>query len=74
MSVGRSLYDALPYVYIVAGLIAWVFLEARYSLMPALLLIGVGLIVLVWRRAAKRLEAARQRNRQQRQAAKLRGG
>ena len=51
--LNKATYDALPYAYIGAGLLNALLLQSPVKFLPALLLLGAGLLVLGWRRSAR---------------------
>jgi hypothetical protein len=48
-----TLYEALPYAYIGAGLLNGVLLDSELKYLPAILLISAGLLVMTWRIRAR---------------------
>lgn len=53
MNTNQTVYDALPYSYIAAGVSSMALMESGLRLLPAFLLITAGLLVLAWRRGAR---------------------
>lgn len=50
----RSIYKALPYLYIVAGLLSWVLIDSDIVYFPLVILVSAGLIVIWMRRETKK--------------------
>lgn len=60
MVLGKTTYDALPYLYLGASVSSVMFLDSRIKYLPALILLCAALLVLIWRKGeARRLEKAR---------------
>ena len=65
--MNSTLYEALPYAYIGAGALNALLLDSPLKFLPAVLLIGAGLLILSWRHSARsraaRIGRAMQRTR-----------
>ncbi len=71
--LNKTVYDALPYALLGAGLLSLISLDSRLRFLPALLLVSAGLLILAWRREAlktKKLNPVHRRAK----AGNLRGG
>jgi hypothetical protein len=51
--MNSTMYEALPYAYIGAGLLNAALLESELKYLPVILLIGAGLLVMSWRHSAR---------------------
>lgn len=51
--LNTTTYEALPFAYIGAGLLNAALLDSPMKFLPVILLIGAGIMVLIWRRSAR---------------------
>jgi hypothetical protein len=54
MDLDEKIYELLPMAYISAGLLTLLLMDSRLKILPALLLVGAGALVWIWRRNARR--------------------
>lgn len=65
--MNSTIYEALPYAYIGAGALNALLLDSPLKFLPAILLIGAGLMIIAWRYSARsRAARLQQRVRQAR--------
>jgi hypothetical protein len=65
--MNSTMYEALPYAYIGAGALNALLLDSPLKFLPAMLLIGAGLLIIAWRYSARsRAARLQQRVRQAR--------
>lgn len=54
MVLSKKTYDALPYLYIGMAFLIMFFMDSRLKYLPALVLLFAGLLILAWRKSARR--------------------
>lgn len=59
--LSQTTYEALPYSYIGVGLATSALMDSRLALIPSAVLVGAGLLVLLWRLSARARARRRQR-------------